>query len=297
MILLGGCGGIGAPIGDAVEPLDVAIPAPRCNPEAPFGTPLSLSALNTTPTSEESAFLTDDELTIFFSSTRPGGLGSFDLWFATRADHSSEFSAPQLLGGAVNSRGAERRPVVSADGLYLYVTAHPADNYIISVSQRAGPTAAFGEPMPVTEVNIGSTIDEDAYVLPDHTLYWGADAGGNLDLYRATWTGNGFHAPERVIGIDALDNNVKTSPVVTPDELTLYFQSARANGAGGYDIWMATRSSKMAAFSNPVNLFSLNSDGLDTPNWISPDNCVLYFTRNVGVTTTDYDLFVAVRGL
>ena len=69
--------------------------------------------------------------------------------------------------------------------------------------------------MPLAEVNLGATINEDSYILPDHTTYWGSDAAGDLDLYRATWTGSNFRVPERVIGIDAPDNSLKASPVDT----------------------------------------------------------------------------------
>lgn len=151
--------------------------------------------------------------------------------------------------------------------------------------------------MPVTEANIGATINETPYIMQDHMIYWASDATGTLDMYRATWNGSSFRSPERITGIDVVDNNLKTSPVVTPDELTLHFQSARAGSVGTYDIWMATRTSTVAAFGMPMNLSILNGSENDIPSWISADNCLLYFTRNVGGSgPTDYDLFFAVRG-
>lgn len=85
-----------------------------------------------------------------------------------------------------------------------------------------------------------------------------------------------------------------SNPVVTPDELTLYFGSNRPGGAGNYDIYQATRPTVADGFGAPIALASLNTASLDAPSWISEDGCELYFTRldaNVG-----YQLYVALRG-
>ncbi len=268
----------------------------RCNPTAPFGTPMPLP-FNTTPTSEEAGFLTADERTIYFSSTRPGGNGGFDLWFATRADSTAAFGTPQLLGGAINSGGTERGPTVSADGLYLYASTFLND-YNVSVNRRADTGSTFGALTAVAELNVG-TQDGDPYLLPDHTIYWATDDVSVGDLYRATWNGSSFRTPERMTGFDAAGTDLEAKPVVSPNELILYYQSARAGGRGGFDVWRTTRTSTVAAFGTPINIDGVNSAGNDGPSWISADDCVLYLTRNVGAVggATDYDMFYAVRGM
>ena len=81
-------------------------------------------------------------------------------------------------------------------------------------------------------------------------------------------------------------------PVVTPDELTLYFSSNRANGAGLQDIYVARRASVSDNFGAPVNLAELNTGTNDFPTWISDDGCVLYL-----MSGTMYDIYYATRGM
>src|SRR6185436_13172284 len=75
LLLVGACGDVKAPSGLPDAPLDAA--QRRCDPGKAFGTPVPVSELNTTA-AEGVPYLSLDELTITFGSTRPGGLGSSD---------------------------------------------------------------------------------------------------------------------------------------------------------------------------------------------------------------------------
>ncbi len=66
---------------------------------------------------DENPHLTRDEQTLFFESSRPGGLGGPDLWMSAR--RNGAWSAPVNLGAAVNTSGTEGSPF-SADGTELY---------------------------------------------------------------------------------------------------------------------------------------------------------------------------------
>jgi len=61
-----------------------------------------------------------DGLSLFFSSNRPGGFGSGDIWVTTRASISEPWGTPVNLGPEVNSSGWEGGPVMSPDGFSLY---------------------------------------------------------------------------------------------------------------------------------------------------------------------------------
>jgi hypothetical protein len=61
-----------------------------------------------------------DGLELFFYSNRTGTLGMADIYAATRAKTSNEWSAPFNLGPNVNSAAAETRPSLSWDGTTLY---------------------------------------------------------------------------------------------------------------------------------------------------------------------------------
>lgn len=60
-----------------------------------------------------------DGLEIFFTSNRPGGAGSGDLWTSTRATTLHQWSTPVNLGPTVNSIYFDGAPALSSDGKTL----------------------------------------------------------------------------------------------------------------------------------------------------------------------------------
>jgi Tol biopolymer transport system component len=84
-----------------------------------IGTPTLAPGLNTAQ-SDARPNVRRDGMEIFFDSTRPGGLGSADVWTSTRATTSDAWSTPTNLGGNVNSTAAEARVSLSWDGTHLY---------------------------------------------------------------------------------------------------------------------------------------------------------------------------------
>lgn len=75
--------------------------------------------VNTTGSSEGNAYLTQDELTLYFSSNRPGGPGGSSIWMASRTDLNDPFSAPVLVQGGVNTATGEGGPVIFGDTLFF----------------------------------------------------------------------------------------------------------------------------------------------------------------------------------
>jgi len=111
------------------------------------------------------------------------------------------------------------------------------------------------------------------------------------DIWRATWNSAAFDAPAKVAGADLVTASEESNPVVTPDELTLFFDSNRVDEL---DIYVATRASTDDDFGPAALLADLSSADLDAPNWISADGCVLYPTQRVGPSRT-YKIFVTTR--
>ena len=78
-------------------------------------------------------------------------------------------------------------------------------------------------------------------------LYFYSDQAGGVgarDLYVATRTNvlDSFQGTSPVNGVNSAASD--HLPWVSPDELTIYFTSARAGGSGGYDLWTATRATR-----------------------------------------------------
>jgi hypothetical protein len=96
-----------------------------------------------------------------------------------------------------------------------------------------------------------------------------------MDLYRAVNNGTGFDPPERLLGVST-DDGDEYLPVVTPDELTIFYRTA----AG---VMSASRDTLELPFGAPATLTEL--DTLKTgnppgPQWVSPDGCRLYYLQN-----------------
>ncbi len=60
-------------------------------------------------------FISGDELTIYFASNMPGGLGGYDIYKATRAKKSAKFTDITNLGPNVNTPGQEVFPALRND--------------------------------------------------------------------------------------------------------------------------------------------------------------------------------------
>ncbi|MFL5304959.1 MAG: hypothetical protein ACJ8F1_07080 [Polyangia bacterium] len=96
---------------------------------APFSVPVAIPELDYASRSTVDAFLTDDGLTLFFSSApaavdagTDGGPASSDLYVAWRRSTGEPFSVTQPLDD-LNTTASERDPWLSPDGGTLYFTS------------------------------------------------------------------------------------------------------------------------------------------------------------------------------
>ena len=108
--------------------------ATRASAGAQFGTPVLVAELAAAhpDSSTVDAFLTDDGLTIFYSSapavapadaaTPDGGMPTADLYVAFRRSVNEPFVQAQPLDD-LNTPGDERDPFLTPDGRTLYFTS------------------------------------------------------------------------------------------------------------------------------------------------------------------------------
>ena len=59
--------------------------ATRATVDAPWSTPVNLGPTVNTSAGDQHPYLSADATTLFFTSSRAGGSGGFDLWMTTRA--------------------------------------------------------------------------------------------------------------------------------------------------------------------------------------------------------------------
>ncbi len=128
----------------------------RSSTNDPFGVATIVESVNTT-NNEDSPCLSADGLTLFFKSNRSGGVGGYDIWYATRSAVTEAFDVPANLGSAVNSPFEDGGPSISADGLTLYFdSARPGGvgSYSLWMTTRDSVGEPFGEP-----VSLGSIVN------------------------------------------------------------------------------------------------------------------------------------------
>jgi len=216
-----------------------------------------------------------DGLSLYMASTRPGGLGGIDLWVAHRSSTTVGFGTPVNLGPAVNSAADDFCPApVRGKGLYFVSTrGGNADIYF----SRNDPAHGW-----TTAASLGSAINS---ALPEFSpSYFEADGRTFLyfsrgpDIYSAELQGNGSWGS--VGPVAALNSAVADfRPNVRKDGLEIVFDSNRA-GAGGQDLYFATRSSINDLWSTPLNAGpAINTAANETRGSFSWDAATLLFGR------------------
>ena len=295
ILIVMGCGNV---VGNA--PRDAGTddsPAPRCDPSSAFGPPIEVTSIDT-GTSTDSVYLSPDELTIWFSSIRSGS-NNYDVFQASRSSvTSSEFRGIQPVAG-INTPAQDRRPAVTSNGLRMFVSMGGGDRFDIAAAERVSSDAGFGALHPVPGVSSPDPTmvsNGGAYTVPQpagsHTtvLYFHSNIASPSRLYRSEDSGSGFRAADAVAILELDPQQPVFNPVVTPDELTLYFTYAD-------DIYVATRATLAQSFQHPTALSQLSSTVSDGPDWISEDDCVLYFTRrDPSIVPLGYRVYHAIRG-
>jgi Tol biopolymer transport system component len=96
----------------------------RLNVQSPFKQGTLLAAVNSAD-SDGNPAASSDGLVLVFSSTRPGGKGKSDIYYATRSSSAGTFGNPQLFPD-VNTAANERDPFLTADGCTLYFASDRA---------------------------------------------------------------------------------------------------------------------------------------------------------------------------
>ena len=110
---------------DAAKPLAAEAAGEDQPAYGPWGSPVNLGPVVNSAANEQHPAISNDGLSLYVSSDRPGGFGGTDIWVSQRAcadaqDPVCAWQAPVNLGPNINSAGNDLAPTFTPDGHQLY---------------------------------------------------------------------------------------------------------------------------------------------------------------------------------
>jgi hypothetical protein len=225
----------------------------RKNIDEPWDEPVNIGGPINSEYEEFAVCVTPDNLNLYFSSDRPGGLGEYDIWLSIRQNENENWEDPINLGPMINSEYNEIGPTISPDGLelyfsdYSYTSPRPGTcgQEDIWVSTRTSKNAQWEQAKNIgPEVN-SKWVDFNPFLSQDGLLLFFVsqrdDHPGNMDIWytcRAATTQK-WKEPKNIgAGVNSSANDF--GGWLSKDETKFYFGSNRPRGVGLVDLWMIT---------------------------------------------------------
>jgi hypothetical protein len=211
-----------------------------------------------------------------FNSTRAGGAGREDLWFARRDTAREPWDSPEPAT-ALNSDARETGSALSEDGLTIYWSSDREGGLgglDVYTSERASLDAPWSEPQAVSALN-ESGDDLISAVLEEGRLALFARRDGDAD-YSLWWArrqsaSEPWASPEPIDEVSSGDGD--TDPFLVREGRQLLFSREG-------DLQMAERAGLDAPFGQPSPLATLNSDSEDTDPWSDRDLTYVVFASD-----------------
>jgi hypothetical protein len=270
-----------------------------------WSAPLNLSAVNSSGNDAGPA-ISRKQTSLYFNSTRPGGLGGSDIWVSQRDSIDAPWGPPINLT-VVNTAGIDAIPALSRDEHWLFFNSNRAGGVggmDVWASYRPHIHDDFGWGPPVnlgTGVNSAFEDGNGGYFENDDggapQLFFSSNRPGGVgafDLYVSELQPDGTFGPATLLsGL----NSTMADPglMVRFDGLEAFFYSTRP-GFGLTDMWTATRETVFDPWSAPVNMGPLlNSPGIDQRPYVASDRRTLYFASERPGGAGGLDLYVSTR--
>lgn len=296
-----------SPSGDATSDSldDTSSDAPAACSTKPFTKPVRLSDVSSGTADDFPRFtLSRDEL---FLGRVVQGIGNFDASVGiaggvvryARTDGGPWGAAATMAFNDIGDGGKMNASAFSMteDSKNAFLIGRDQYNFFVGIRKvtRLGPNQPWSYPAPVTLKDPGGAAAQpfSLFVNADGTrLYYSASSGGKELIFQANFAA-GVYGPARVLGFDAIDR----SPVLSHDELRIFFSTARPHPGGsmGTLVYTATRTGIDGDFG-PIDFVAELNDGADemNPTWLSGDGCTMLLAgRLTGESTTD--VFIATR--
>ena len=122
----------------------------RATVDDDWGEPENLGPNVNSRSNDDSASITADGLSLYFGSTRPGGLGGVDVYVARRQHRDDAWETPVNLGPAFNTSSNDWAGGTSADGLTMFANSgRPGSSSFVDiwVARRSSVDEEFSAPI------------------------------------------------------------------------------------------------------------------------------------------------------
>src|SRR6516225_10221272 len=256
----------------------------RLGPFGPWSTPVNLGPVVNSPFHEWCPSISKDGLSLYITSTRPGGVNGpktphrNEIWVSQRASIDAPWQAPVNLDAfnttpVMNAVGSgTANPNLSADGHSLFFQSGRPGGYgetgstDLYVSRRTNKHDDFGWQEPV---NLGGLINtsygdfQPDYFEDEETgivvLYFTSDRPGgpvgslpgSAHIYVSMLGDDGTFGPG-VLVTELSSQSSDNRTAIRRDGLEVFVSSNRGYGLSGVkDIWVSTRDSTLEPWSTP----------------------------------------------
>jgi hypothetical protein len=272
-----------------------------------WSAPENLGPIINSSATDAAPAISKEGLSLYFNSTRPGGVGANDIWVSRWDSATQAWGIPTNLGVVVNSTGIDASAALSRDEHWLFFHSNRGGGVgglDIWASYRAHTHDDFGWQTPVNlGPNVNSVFDDTVggYLANDDTsapqLFMASNRPGGVgafDIYVTELQPDGtFGPPTLVPGL----NSTAPDPglMVRFDGLEAFFYSTRP-GFGATDMWTATRQTIFDLWSAPMNMGPLlNTVAIDQRPYIASDRRTLFFASDRAGGAGGLDLYVTTR--
>ena len=274
-----------------------------------WSTPTNLGSVVNSAFADLGPAISKDGLSLFFTSTRPGGFGLQDIWVSQRGSEDDPWGPPVNLGPTINTGVTDSIPAFSRDGHWMFFNRLDGPGgfggFDLWASYREHVHDDFAWE---TAVNLGPEINTEfldagpGYFENDDVgvplLFFGSTRPGGLgasDIYVSAQLPDGsWGTPEPVEELNSPANEQR--PSIRFDGLEMFLWSNRPGGVGGNDLWVSTRDAVSDPWGTPVNLGAIvNSPQADLQENIAPDRQTLYFVSTRPGGLGGQDLYVTTR--
>jgi hypothetical protein len=178
---------------------------------APWSPPVNLAALNSISDDYEPN-LSIDGLTLFFISTRAGGIGPSDIYVSTRPTTAAPWGPPANLGAPLNAVGiAHDDPYLTEDQLTLFFTATGVGGADVWSATRPAIGLPFGAaavfaPASGTSFDHSPAVEGNGGVVFFSSTRPGGTTGSS-DFYMVTLdpVTSTYSAPVGIAGLNTID--------------------------------------------------------------------------------------------